>query len=500
MARLLVTVGLLIALTTAIAVMNPEDVSSEVHELGHPSALSNEELLAENRKLVKENKELSRTLRRKISEPGTMSEELGEGVRNEGRRGGGGMTGQSFGNPTGGGISLNRAANTENMEDIDMEDLGEEKGTTAVSKAKAATKAATKAVKASVKAKKGGKGKKGPRRLNAAKCDTDPFPGSLPCSLYEKKGVMVRAMGSKFCDPHVPLAKGTLMKEVNKSKRSGKKKKKTKKWFNQKLSDCPDDLTKGKYFIAKGVKKGTQDASEGMCLSFDDNEQIDQYIRVNHHFGGEEYKDYDVITKAAVIHPDGARENIGMIALKRVVCNKPGLLDKRTMQFHVKTPCKNGKTKKKYKDSNGNPLRAKSVRCSTYKMGHCIHCPYTGASVMMNGKSTSATWKHTDWKKVFKHAFMSSAYGKNCAVGGTAKRKRGKWVDNIRSKDKKCEYFATKRKVAKLFADCVKAAVKNGFITHDKDGVLLPGGPQVKKPFACSPEDNERAQYALNAL
>merc|ERR1711981_436245 len=101
------------------------------------------------------------------------------------------------------------------------------------------------------------------------------------------------------------------MKEVNKSKRSGKKKKKTKKWFNQKLSDCPDDLTKGKYFIAKGVKKGTQDASEGMCLSFDDNEQIDQYIRVNHHFGGEEYKDYDVITKAAVIHPDGARENIG---------------------------------------------------------------------------------------------------------------------------------------------------------------------------------------------
>lgn len=104
------------------------------------------------------------------------------------------------------------------------------------------------------------------------------------------------------------------------------------------------------------------------------------------------------------------------------------------------------------------------------------------------------------------HKRLSSAYGKNCSVKGYAKRSGKKWRDTLHAhKGEKCEYFVTKRKVAALFGDCVRAAVKNGFETHytsKKDGKRypLPGGPTPKPPFACDTADALKAQAALNAL
>merc|ERR1712080_315496 len=90
-------------------------------------------------------------------------------------------------------------------------------------------------------------------------------------------------------------------------------------------SDCPDNLSKVMFWSKVGV--GRTDGADveqepgagAICMSFASSYGYKRIAIADN--------DMNIVTKAAVAHPDGAHVSVGILALKRVFC-EGGALNK----------------------------------------------------------------------------------------------------------------------------------------------------------------------------
>jgi len=219
------------------------------------------------------------------NQPADGSESLVQVDESQGRRGGmagcisqGGGCNEAFTIASG-----NRAGNSEDDED----DLAEIESSAKKKTTKLALDATTKAKEETTKLASDATTK------NIALCDGDQG-GSLPCSRVE------------------PNANN----EPNKP------------------SDCPDDLSKGKFFYQGGT------SGKGLCLPLSCDMAIERLTVSTRNFPGLKKK-YVVLTKPGISHPHKSHENVVGFFLKRMVCTVDSPITCRTYKVGICAKCHN---------------------------------------------------------------------------------------------------------------------------------------------------------------
>jgi len=216
-------------------------------------------------------------------------------------------------------------------------DLAEIESSTKEETTKLASSATEKAVKAEIKAT--GKGSTTTQiqttatTKNIALCDGDQG-GSLPCSRVKSR--------AKDEGRHKP-------------------------------SECPDDLSKGKFFVQEGGHR-----LQGKCFSLSHKSAVLRKPWVTRKFPGLEGK-YVVLTKPSIDHPHKSHENVVGFFLKRMVCT-------------VDSP----------------------ITCHTHKVGICAKCHDVAFNGPLNGFKDAA-WPHdltdkTALAKKFVGCLLKKAY------------------------------------------------------------------------------------------
>jgi len=96
--------------------------------------------------------------------------------------------------------------------------------------------------------------------------------------------------------------------------------------------NCPDNLSGGGYWQCGAASQG------GRCTSFSGNNAIKRQaiIVLPDHYKTKGQACQDVVTKGAVAHPHQAERNVGLLALKRVKCDKK---DPPTCEVYKTTVC-----------------------------------------------------------------------------------------------------------------------------------------------------------------
>jgi len=99
-----------------------------------------------------------------------------------------------------------------------------------------------------------------------------------------------------------------------------------------KPSDCPDDLSKGKFFYQNGIR------GNGVCLSLSHIWAIKRLAVSTHKFPGLEGK-YVVLTKPSIDHPHKSHKNVVGFFLKRMVCTVDSPITCRTYKVGICAKC-----------------------------------------------------------------------------------------------------------------------------------------------------------------
>jgi len=178
--------------------------------------------------------------------------------------------------------SGNRAGNSEDDED----DLAEIESSAQKKTTKLALDATTKAKEETTKLVSDATTK------NIALCDGDQG-GSLPCSRVEP----------------------------NKGGKTGNK-----------PSDCPDDLSKGKFFFQDGL------AGQGRCYPLSADSAIQRTTLSTYEFPGLKEK-YVVLTKPGIVHPTKSDKTVAGFFLKRMVCTVDSPITCRTYKVGICAKC-----------------------------------------------------------------------------------------------------------------------------------------------------------------
>jgi len=140
-------------------------------------------------------------------------------------------------------------------------------------------------------------------------------------------------------------------------------------------SDCPDDLSKGSYFVQDGSPLSPT-RFKGHCW------KINNIVTLaTKHFPGLEK--YTVLTKGGIVHPDQADPHVVAFFMKRLVCTK------------------------------GEP-----VVCHTYKVGKCRKCKLVKFVHMYEARAWPATASERSFlaSKFLSHCLLASPqHSEDCA-------------------------------------------------------------------------------------